>query len=122
MTASPKLACRQTYAPIEECQRQCLLHVLRNFATALNGAIYLVEDRSKNVRLKELLTCIKNLPTGLTRVINNLESDSFCPLSARECEFVGKFVGCNRITPRSKKSIKSSLSIGRPQKLYSHQK
>ena len=77
-----------------EGQRQCLLHILKNDAAALESIIALLERTDSSPTPHELAGCVRGAAKSLVKMHMRLKAGSFCCLKEEQCEFVGRFVGC----------------------------
>ena len=75
-------------------QRQCLLHVLRNSAAALEGFILFLEDSNGLLTHDDIVTMLNPVCGALKQVVEANLHESFCPLGKEQCSFVAPFVGC----------------------------
>lgn len=79
---------------ISEPQRQCILHILKNDAAALENIIALLERSDFSPSPSDLAHCMRGVTKSLIKMHSRLKAGSFCCLHEDQCEFVGRFVGC----------------------------
>ena len=77
-----------------EPQRQCLLHILRNNASAVQNVITILEKDGYHPSPDELERCLRAVAQSLALMTARFSSGTYCCLAKEQCEFVGHFVGC----------------------------
>ncbi len=87
---------------MSEAQRQCLLHILRNNAAALQNTIAMLEREEFSPSPTDLANCVHGVAQSLAQMSSRFETGSYCCLAAEQCEFVESFVGCG---PRKEPTI-----------------
>jgi hypothetical protein len=75
-------------------QRQCLSHLLRNSAAALEGLASLVEREDAPVTPAMIEELIGRARTTIDRIHDAAGAGTACSMSEEECAFAGKFFGC----------------------------
>jgi hypothetical protein len=82
---------------INEFQRKCVAHLLRNCDSAIEGLVEFVEDRERPIAAHELHDCLKGVHRVIDRLVMATLRGSFCSLNEEDCEFVKRFSGCSGI-------------------------
>jgi hypothetical protein len=79
---------------ITPAQRACVLHLLRNCATAIEGLTLVLEQSDEPPSPAELHGCLRGVVKTLVGMDHAFSSGSYCGLQEGDCAFVGPFVGC----------------------------
>lgn len=77
-----------------DAQRQCLSHVLRNSAAALEGFIFFFEEHKESISHETLISMLTPVRNALDNIIEANRQETYCSLTEKQCRFVAPFVGC----------------------------